>query len=88
MGGATYYYARWESPKARCGKAVDDDLDAVVPGVHYPKVVDYFPIVDDLDYVREVADRAFGWNDVLVRNCRSDRSCISSSPSLVDNDPP
>ena len=84
MGGATYYSARWESPKARCGKAVDDVLDAVGPDIDYLEVVDYFSIADDLDYVGEAADRAFGWNDVLVRNRRSDHSRNGSSHLLVD----
>ena len=64
----------------------DDGLDGVGPDVDYLVVVDCFLIVDDLDYVKEVLDCAFGRNNDLGRNRRSDR--IGSSHPLVDSGHP
>ena len=72
-----------DHPEARCEGAANDDRGAMGPDGDYLVVVDYFPIVEDLNYYGEVVDRAF---HILVCNSHPDRS-RNSSPLLGDRGP-
>ena len=55
------------------------------PDCDYPEVVDYFSIVEDLDYYGEAVNHSF---DILVNhNSRPDRSRNGSSHLLGDSGP-